>query len=225
MVTRRRTKRKSNLSWIGSSAFLEQVLGALLLFFCMPYLVVGLGNPGTQYQFTLHNIGFCAVDVLAARCRATFTADFQAHVTKTTVAGKAIVLAKPQTFMNLSGNSVRQILSFYKIEPRTDLLVVSDDLDLPPGQLRLRLSGSGGGHNGLKSIIEQLGTNEFARLRVGIGREGDASNYVLKPLNVSQRKEFLELGEKTALAIETIVEKGAAAAMTTVNKKEVSSGS
>lgn len=187
----------------------------------MPYLIVGLGNPGTQYQFTWHNIGFCAVDVLAARCNTTFTSDFQALVTKTSVAGKSLILAKPQTFMNLSGNSVRQILSFYKIDPVSEMLVISDDLDLPPGQLRLRLSGSAGGHNGLKSIIEQTGTTEFARLRVGIGRDGDASSHVLKPLNVSQRQEFLELGEKTALAIETIVEKGAAAAMTLVNKKEI----
>jgi PTH1 family peptidyl-tRNA hydrolase len=190
----------------------------------MPYLVVGLGNPGTQYQFTLHNIGFCALDVLAARWNVTFNKDFQAHVTKHAFGSKSVVLAKPQTYMNLSGNSVRQILSFYKIDPKTELLVVSDDLDLPPGQLRLRLSGSAGGHNGLKSIIEQIGTSEFARLRVGIGREGDAAGHVLKPLNTSQRQQFLELGEKTALAIETILDKGAAQAMNTVNKKETGNG-
>lgn len=193
----------------------------------MAFLVVGLGNPGDQYKFTWHNIGFCALDVLAARWSAGFSGDFQAHVAKHSGGKQTVVLAKPQTYMNLSGNSVRQIVSFYKIDPARELLVVSDDLDLPPGQLRLRLNGSAGGHNGLKSIIEQLGTQEFPRLRVGIGRQGDAAHHVLKPLNVSQRQEFLELGEKTALAIETILDKGAAAAMNTVNqavKKENGNG-
>src|SRR5262245_37278085 len=134
-------------------------------------LIVGLGNPGPKYRQTLHNVGFEVLDALAARHKVSFdAAPAEALLAKVRGLGDdTVLLAKPLTFMNLSGRAVQDLRHYFKIEP-DDLLVVTDDVNLPAGQLRARRGGSAGGHNGLKSIIGSLGTDQFPRLRVGVGR-------------------------------------------------------
>jgi len=143
-------------------------------------IVVGLGNPGREYAATRHNLGFMVVDELAQRLAATDRRSrFQAILTETFHDGEKIALVKPQTYMNLSGSSVREVVRWYRA-PLSDLLVVVDDIDLPFTGMRLRQGGGSGGHNGLKSIIAELGTEEFSRLRIGIGRgPGHATRQVL----------------------------------------------
>src|SRR5208283_87826 len=132
-------------------------------------VVVGLGNPGREYAGTRHNVGFAVVDSLAASAHASrFQSRFQAQVAELVEEALKLLLVKPETYMNLSGRSVRQFLDFYKL-PVEDLLIVCDDFNLPLGKLRFRARGSAGGHNGLRSIQEQLGTPEYARLRIGVG--------------------------------------------------------
>ncbi len=146
-------------------------------------LIVGLGNPGPKYEQTRHNVGFVFVDELARSKGASFKLEnkFHGDVCKLSLAGNELWLLKPNTFMNLSGKSVAALARFYKIAPES-ILVVHDELDIPPGQLRLKQGGGHGGHNGLRDMIAQLGSKEFMRLRVGIGHPGqsrDVSNYVL----------------------------------------------
>ncbi|HLP98682.1 MAG TPA: aminoacyl-tRNA hydrolase [Sideroxyarcus sp.] len=146
-------------------------------------LIVGLGNPGKEYEATRHNAGFWWVDELARLHNASFKADSKFHglVAKANLHGHEVFLLKPQTFMNVSGRSVGAVAQFYKIEA-AQILVVHDELDLPPGSAKLKLGGGHGGHNGLKDIIAHLGTKDFWRLRVGIGHPGDrgeVSNFVL----------------------------------------------
>jgi PTH1 family peptidyl-tRNA hydrolase len=135
-------------------------------------LIAGLGNPGATYENTPHNVGFDVVDALAQRLQLGWknSSGFHAHVARTTCAGEALLLVKPQTFMNLSGTSVAPLLRYYGGEPK-DLTVVSDDADLPLGKLRIRAAGGSGGHRGLASVIEALGTEAFSRVRLGVGRE------------------------------------------------------
>lgn len=139
-------------------------------------LVVGLGNPGSEYRDTRHNVGFLVADELARRWRLSdaWREKFEALHVRTTVADEAVIIAKPLTFMNLSGQAVAGLAGFYKIDP-ADVLVVTDDVALPLGRLRARPEGSAGGHNGLKSIIQHLGTQTFPRVRVGIGRGDDVT--------------------------------------------------
>jgi len=132
-------------------------------------VIVGLGNPGPQYAETRHNIGFLLVDLLAEVYKFQFRAKFQGLWSEGNVEGERLLLLKPQTFMNLSGRSVREITNFYKISGE-DLLIVHDDLDLSLGKIRLRDQGSAGGHNGIKSILAELGTEKFWRLKLGVGR-------------------------------------------------------
>ncbi|MBL1276810.1 MAG: aminoacyl-tRNA hydrolase [Ectothiorhodospiraceae bacterium] len=146
-------------------------------------LIVGLGNPGPKYQQTRHNVGFIFVDELARSKGASFKLEnkFHGDVCKLSLSGNDVWLLKPNTFMNLSGKAVAALARFYKIEPES-VLLVHDELDIPPGQLRLKKGGGHGGHNGLRDTIAQLGSKEFMRLRVGIGHPGnsrDVSNYVL----------------------------------------------
>jgi len=146
-------------------------------------LIVGLGNPGSKYEQTRHNVGFVFVDELARSKGVSFRAEnkFHGDVCKLSLAGNDIWLLKPNTFMNLSGKSVAALARFYKIAPES-ILVVHDELDIPPGQLRLKQGGGHGGHNGLRDMIAQLGSKAFVRLRVGIGHPGqsrDVSSYVL----------------------------------------------
>ena len=132
-------------------------------------VIVGLGNPGPQYAETRHNIGFLLVDLLAEAHNLQFRAKFQGLWTEGKVEGERFLLLKPQTFMNLSGRSVRELTNFYKVLGE-DLLIVQDDMDLPLGKIRLRDQGSAGGHNGIKSILAELGTEKFWRLKLGVGR-------------------------------------------------------
>lgn len=146
-------------------------------------LIVGLGNPGPKYQPTRHNVGFWFVDEFAASEAATLRAEakFQGHVCKLSFNGQPLWLLKPRTYMNLSGQSLSALVRFYKIAPE-NILVIHDELDLPAGTIRLKQDGGHGGHNGLRNIIDHLGTKEFARLRIGIGHPGnarDVTNYVL----------------------------------------------
>lgn len=183
-------------------------------------LVVGLGNPGTRYARNRHNVGFQVVERLAARMGARFARHpGRALVARGTLADVAVVLAKPQTFMNLSGISVAALLHWYHLNAYQDLLVVYDDLDLPPGTIRLRPRGGAGGHKGMGSIIEQLGTQDFCRLRVGIGRPafGEPHRYVLQDFTPEEWEIVEAALERAADAVECFVQEGIVAAMNRFN--------
>lgn len=178
-------------------------------------LLVGLGNPGREYRETRHNVGFMILDQLAARERAAFRTEksWQAEVAR---AGD-LVLCKPLTYMNLSGQSVRPLSQFYKIEPG-QMLVILDDMALPLGKLRLRPEGSAGGHNGLKSIIEHFGTQAVPRLRVGIGSaERDAVDHVLGRFTLEERAPLEQSLARALEAIDCTRTQGLTAAMNTYN--------
>lgn len=159
-----------------------------------PFLITGLGNPGRQYRETRHNVGFMTVDRLAAHLGITFSRmESKAMIAKGEHRGQRLILAKPQTFMNLSGQSVGALARFYKVPP-TQLLVIFDDVDLPLGTLRIRPGGGSSGQKGMTSIIERLGTQDFPRLRVGIGRPPgrmEAADYVLQAFSKGE-KELLD---------------------------------
>ncbi len=197
----------------GPSGPLFSVLNSPLLLF------VGLGNPGKKYQQTPHNLGFDVLDLLASRNRLEFRKETNALTCRLDIYDRKAILVKPQTFMNLSGTAVREIAHFYKIEPK-DVLLVSDDLDLPPGKLRLRVSGGAGGHNGLKSVIEHLGGENFPRLRIGVGRsEVLPSDVYLLSKVPSTLKETLEKAVVSAVdALEVLLKEGIAKTMDTVNR-------
>ena len=151
-------------------------------------LIVGLGNPGKKYEHTRHNMGFDVVDLFSELAQIDIDKEaFKGLVGRGKVFDEDVYLLKPQTFMNLSGESVREIVSYFKI-PKEDIIVIYDDLDLEPGKIRLRLSGSSGGHRGIQNIIEQLGTENIKRIRIGIGKPTyDTIDYVLgKPLKEEQ---------------------------------------
>jgi peptidyl-tRNA hydrolase, PTH1 family len=155
-------------------------------------LIVGLGNPGREYEDTRHNVGFNVVEQIARRHRVDFknSSKWKARTARIGDVGGGLLLAAPTTFMNLSGWAVREIATFHKLEPAA-LLVVVDDADLPLGRLRIRQSGSAGGHNGLKSIIQELGTVEFPRLRIGVGRQaGELRNHVLGRFGADEKAEI-----------------------------------
>ncbi|MFZ3131453.1 MAG: aminoacyl-tRNA hydrolase [Desulfosporosinus sp.] len=149
-------------------------------------VIVGLGNPGPQYAETRHNIGFLLVDLLAEAHNLQFRAKFQGLWTEGNVEGERLHLLKPQTFMNLSGRSVSELTNFYKV-PGEDLLIVQDDMDLSLGKIRLRNQGSAGGHNGIKSILAELGTEKFWRLKLGVGRPTRDSRFEIRDSNQETR--------------------------------------
>jgi len=186
------------------------------------YLVVGLGNPGAEYENTPHNLGFMVVDVLAERNAVRVTRkENTARVGLGTLGGKGVVLAKPQTFMNLSGPAIKGLLERYGLEPGR-LIVVYDELDLPWGSLRIKPRGSAAGHNGVKSIIGSLGTNEFSRVRLGIhpGREiGDGAQFVLGQFKRAQKKDVEEAVVLAAEAVEFTIAEGVEKAMTKFNRR------
>ncbi|MBU0621427.1 MAG: aminoacyl-tRNA hydrolase [Gammaproteobacteria bacterium] len=159
-------------------------------------LIVGLGNPGKEYEATRHNAGFWWVDELARSHNANFKADSKFHglIAKANLHGHEVSLLKPQTFMNVSGRSVGAVAQFYKLEP-AQILVVHDELDLPPGSAKLKLGGGHGGHNGLKDIIAHLGTKDFWRLRVGIGHPGDRAEVVNFVLKAARKEEQILIDE------------------------------
>jgi peptidyl-tRNA hydrolase, PTH1 family len=155
-------------------------------------LIVGLGNPGREYEDTRHNVGFNVVEQIARRHRVDLkrSAKWKARTARIATVGEGLLLAAPTTFMNLSGWAVREIATFHKLAP-SDVLIVVDDADLPLGRLRIRQSGSAGGHNGLKSVIRELGTSEFPRLRIGVGRQpGELRNHVLGRFEEDERTEI-----------------------------------
>ena len=189
-------------------------------------LVVGLGNPGREYDGTRHNVGFAVIDRLADKrgCSLRSRGKFSAAVGEISLDGGKVVLAKPQTFMNRSGASVGALANWLKILP-AEMLVVVDDADLALGQIRLRGSGGSGGHNGLRSIIESLGgSEEFARLRIGIGRSGavgeDITGHVLGRFSAAERELVRGAVEEAVEAVECCWQEGLAAAMNRFNRRK-----
>ena len=183
-------------------------------------MVVGLGNPGPRYARHRHNVGFQCVDLLAQRARLVFDrVQFRAAIATGEIAGVRVLLAKPQTFMNLSGQAVVPLLRYYRIEP-ADMLVLYDELDLPLGRLRLRAEGGAGGHNGMKSIITQLGSPAFPRLRIGIGRPPgrmEPADYVLQDFTTEQEIEMAFVRPRAVEGIETWLRDGLMTAMNRIN--------
>ena len=184
------------------------------------YLIVGLGNPGREYRQTRHNIGFMLLDRLALRLNLTFSrVESKSLVTKGDYAGRRLLLAKPQTYMNLSGQAVGAMAQFYKV-PQENLLVVYDDVDLPFGLLRMRPAGGAGGHKGMTSIIERLGSQEIPRLRMGIGRPPgrmEAADYVLQEFSATETNLLPEILDRGVEAMFTFITQGIAAAMNHYN--------
>ena len=183
-------------------------------------LVVGLGNPGRKYASNRHNVGFQCLDRLAQAWGFSFRKrKHKALLAEGEMAGLKVILAKPQTFMNLSGNAVGRLARFYRVSPE-NILVIYDDLDLPLGKIRLRPEGGSGGHKGMKSIIERLGTHGFPRLRVGIGRpaHSDPVDYVLSDFTPEQRITVEDAYESVVSAVELWVAEGIEAAMNRYNK-------
>ena len=188
-------------------------------------VICGLGNPGERYRFTRHNVGFRIVDLLADRWGLTGEGRVRdgaglLEVRRPEPAGK-VLLVKPLKFMNRSGGPIRSALRQTDVDLAEDLLVVADDIDLPLGRVRLRRSGSAGGHNGLRDIIETFGTNEFDRLRVGIGRRGEAADHVLSTFKPAERELADEMVRVGADAVETWLRDGIEAAMNAFNGLEL----
>jgi peptidyl-tRNA hydrolase, PTH1 family len=186
-------------------------------------LIVGLGNPGIEYQFTQHNFGFLAIDRLAEQYGARIAnRRCRALTGNAVIGGHEVVLAKPETFMNLSGLSVRELMAEYEADPAKDLIVIYDELDLPFGMLRVRPKGGAGGHHGMESIIAALKTQDFARIRLGISPErpiGDGARYVLTPFKKSQYTVVDQVLDAAADAVKVILAEGPAVAMNKFNRR------
>ena len=186
-------------------------------------LIVGLGNPGIEYESTPHNLGFLAIDRIAndlgvevrnRQCRAL--------TARAVMGDEPVLLAKPETFMNLSGDSVRALLAKHEAKPESDLIVIQDELDFPLGTLRIHRQRSSAGHNGIESIIEALGTQDFLRIRLGVAPDRkveDGRRYLLSPMRKAQLKVVGEMLDTTAEAVKTILKEGPAAAMNRFNRK------
>ncbi|MEJ2012468.1 MAG: aminoacyl-tRNA hydrolase [Anaerolineales bacterium] len=186
-------------------------------------LIVGLGNPGRRFKDNRHNIGFDLVDKLAERWRLKFSrVQSDALICDTLRGGKKIILAKPQTWMNSSGRAVTALLRFYKVE-FANLIVAYDDLDLPSGMIRIRPAGGSGGHKGMESIIQHLGSNEFPRFRLGIGRppgKMDPADYVLQDFNQREQEDIEFALQRSVECIELLLDEGLQASMTQCNPTE-----
>ena len=185
-------------------------------------LIVGLGNPGFEYHLTPHNLGFMAIDRLAEACGKELSRrEAQALTAATELAGEQVVLAKPQTYMNLSGLAVARLLQNYELEPR-DLLVLVDEIEIPLGMLRIRPRGSAGGHNGLKSIIGAIDTDDFSRVRMGVGPDRpleDYVSYLLRPFRNADRQLVGEMVDQAAEAVQVILSEGVQKAMNRFNRR------
>jgi PTH1 family peptidyl-tRNA hydrolase len=205
-----------------SARFQRRVVSALAEDKAMR-LIVGLGNPDPEYQWTPHNLGFMAVDELADRGSIRVERpEGKALVGRGKLAGEEILLAKPQTYMNLSGVSVRELLAKYELEP-TDLLVMWDEVQLPAGTFKIHPDGSAGSHNGAKSVIGSIGTQQFARLRLGCGPDhqvGSLRDYVLRPMKKAELEEASEMLGQVGDAVELILTQGLDAAMTKYNRRK-----
>ncbi|MBP7176137.1 MAG: aminoacyl-tRNA hydrolase [Thermoclostridium sp.] len=184
-------------------------------------VLVGLGNPGREYERTRHNAGFEAIDYLAALYRISLTREkFRSLIGEGMIQSEKVLLVKPQTYMNNSGEAVRAIMDFYKLQPN-QLVVVFDDIDLEPGAIRIRTRGSAGTHNGMRSILYHLGTEVFPRIRIGIGKPDprfDLADYVLGRLDPSEQKAMSEAVEKVAEAIGILLVSGIETAMGKFNE-------
>ncbi len=190
------------------------------------YIIAGLGNPGRQYEGTRHNVGFSVIDILADKYGIAL--DFEKHKAicgKGVIEGEKVILVKPLTFMNLSGESLQEVVHYYKVDPENDLIVISDDIDLDVGRIRVRPKGSAGGHNGLKNIIAHLGTDGFARVKVGVGSKPkgwDLADWVLGHFSDEDEKLVQESKKNAALAVVDIMQEGCEKAMNHFNKKDLS---
>jgi PTH1 family peptidyl-tRNA hydrolase len=186
-------------------------------------LIVGLGNPGIEYQFTPHNLGFLTIDRIATdRGIEIRNRQCRALTARAEIAGQPVILAKPETYMNLSGLSVRELVAEHQVEFKSDLIVIYDELDLPFGTMRIKQRGGTAGHNGMESLLGALGTDEFLRIRLGIAPDrevGDGAKYVLAPFRKAQEKVVDEMLDAAAQAVETILKDGVAAAMNKFNRK------
>jgi len=185
------------------------------------WLIVGLGNPGERYARTRHNVGFRSVETLAERHSLTFRQQrANSQLAEGIIHGQWVVLVKPQTYMNLSGQAVSALRNWYKIDPAHELLVIYDDLDLPFARIRIRERGSAGTHNGMRSIVAQLGTTEFPRLRVGIGQppgKMDAADYVLSRFTPEEEAVLPDVLARVADAVDVILREGLITAMNRYN--------
>lgn len=187
------------------------------------YIIVGLGNPTSQYEGTRHNVGFDVIDVIAEKYNISM--DIRKHKAfcgKGIIAGQKVILAKPQTYMNLSGESVRSLVDYFKVDEEQELIVIYDDISLDVGQLRIRKKGSAGGHNGIKNIIAHLGHSVFPRIKVGVGekpKQYDLADYVLGHFSKEEREVVEEGYCKAVNAIELMVNGEIETAMNDYNKK------
>ena len=187
------------------------------------YIIVGLGNPGKDYKNTRHNIGFDVIDVIAEKHNiSVIEKKHKAIIGKGVIDGNKVILVKPQTYMNLSGESLREIIDYYKVDPTEELIVISDDISLNPGNIRIRKKGSAGGHNGLKSIIQHLGTDAFMRIKMGVGEKPkgyDLADYVLGHFTGDERKIMDEAATSAEEAVRLMMQGDVEAAMNKFNTK------
>ncbi len=186
-------------------------------------IIAGLGNPGREYAHTRHNVGFDTLDILADRYDIPIdTVKFNAHIGKGVIEGRKVILLKPQTYMNLSGESVAAAVGYYKVNTGESLVVVYDDIYLDVGMVRVRKQGSAGGHNGMKDIIKRLGTEDFLRVRIGVGEKPknyDLKDYVLSHFSEGDRERIDEGLIDAAGAVSLLLKEGADAAMNRYNRK------
>jgi len=183
-------------------------------------VVAGLGNPGIEYRETRHNVGFVLVDMLAQEWKLDFKPKYQGLFAETVWEEERVFLLKPQTYMNLSGRAVKELLGFYKV-PMANFLVIHDDMDLPVGRIRLRQRGSSGGHNGIRSVIAETGTEEFWRLKVGIGRPPaawDPARFVLAPFGADEIKSLEEALGRAVAAVKLWLRGESSTAMNLYNR-------
>lgn len=187
------------------------------------YIITGLGNPTKEYEKTRHNVGFDAIDVIAKAYNIKLDSKKHKAISGTgMIEGYKVVLVKPQTYMNLSGESVKEFVSYFNCEPETELIVLYDDIDLEVGQLRIRKKGSAGGHNGIKNIIAHLGTENFLRVKIGVGQKpqgSDLVNHVLGRFSKEDRSQIEDALLRTTEAVKDILTKDVETAMNLFNKK------
>lgn len=184
------------------------------------YVIAGLGNPGREYEGTRHNVGFMTLDALADKYNIDVREKaFKGLIGKGVIEGNKVILVKPQTYMNLSGECIRQVMDYYKVDP-SEFIVIYDDISLVPGGIRIRKKGSAGGHNGIKNIIAHLGTQEFPRIKVGVGDKPprmDLADYVLSRFSKEDREKMEQAFKDAAEAVEVMIAEGPDAAMNQFN--------
>jgi peptidyl-tRNA hydrolase, PTH1 family len=187
-------------------------------------LIVGLGNPGDEYELTPHNLGFLAIDRIAGSLRVEVrNRQCRALTARAVIGGETVLLAKPETYMNLSGVSVRELVAEYEAKPESDLIVIQDELDFPLGTLRIHTRRSSAGHNGIESIIGSLGSQDFLRIRIGVAPEhkvSDGQSYLLSPLRKKELEVVDTVLDTAEEAVKVILKEGPAAAMNRFNRKE-----